>query len=190
MQSIWNRNDEWHSSRAFPERLFGPAIFFTQMKTVIGKQDNNGVFCVRALIESIQQTPDLCIGKTDGGKIRLNCRFPLILANKPIMRRWHFMFSQFDCRRRQIITIVGFYLRCMNVTQRVRVKKTLRGIEWDMGSIESRGHEKRLAMFLFDLLNGPSCSHCITKLVFLVQLRAKVPQLTGGSNVGNQLLID
>lgn len=55
------------------------------MIAMVGKEDNDSIFRVGALIQGIQNPPDLLIGPADGRKLCMNRQLPTVLLLHPVV---------------------------------------------------------------------------------------------------------
>lgn len=80
-------NDDGNAGAVFPKGSFGPALFFSQVESVIGEEHDDGVVGVRTGIQGVEDQSDAVIGKGDGREIGLHGVLPLSSRDDPIVFR-------------------------------------------------------------------------------------------------------
>ncbi len=163
-------------------QAYQPALLLlTEKEPVIGVQHDDRVLRVRARVQGVEQPPDLLVGPTDTGQVRLHGLPPVVAVDEPLMRRSGGSNTtsrrSLEChcdRRRETEGVRPSRAGC-------RRNSTL-GVERNMRPIKSDRQQEwavLCAIVLPDDVDAPGRVFVILKQFLVVSLPAEVPQSAG-----------
>ena len=180
-------DDERRKGGAFPEGVFLEGVFFAEVVTVVGPENDDGVVAVRARFKGVEDLADLGVHEGDAGEVALDDVLPLV-----------FFFGPFGAgvavvdgvlgRFGDVFEVVFFVGRQGQFFAVIHVEVFLRGVPRDVGAEEADHEHEGFGVLFTEALDGPVRGEAVAHFALFAIVRSPVGEGVVALPIGFDLL--